>query len=68
MTDIVQRLREDYCITESEVRLIDLQVLQHLCHKAADEIERLRQTRAFFASVIKSGEPWTEHCEQRMKP
>jgi hypothetical protein len=26
--------------------------------------ERLMQTIGFFASVIKSGEPWTEACEK----
>jgi phage shock protein A len=27
------------------------------------EKEQLRRTIAFFASVIKSGEPWTEQCQ-----
>jgi len=27
------------------------------------EISQLQRTIAFFASVIKSGEPWTEQCQ-----
>jgi hypothetical protein len=27
----------------------------------------LRQAVAFFASVIKSGEPWTETCERTLR-
>src|SRR5690554_1152684 len=29
-------------------------------------IRELEETVAFFASVIKSGEPWTEQCEQAL--
>ena len=32
-----------------------------------DEIERLRKALAFARSVIKSGEPWTETCEQELR-
>lgn len=31
------------------------------------EIDRLRQALAFACSVIKSGESWTEACEQILK-
>lgn len=30
----------------------------------AAEIERLRTAVAFFACTVKSGEPWTDRCEQ----
>lgn len=30
---------------------------------AAEEHDRLFKTISFFASVIKSGEPWTNECE-----
>ncbi len=29
--------------------------------------DRCRATVGFFASVIKSGEPWTEHCEKALR-
>lgn len=31
-----------------------------------EERTRLRESLFFFASVIRSGEPWTEHCEAAM--
>lgn len=33
-------------------------------HRAADDIETLKQCVNFFASVIKSGERWTPTCEE----
>jgi hypothetical protein len=32
--------------------------------RACNSYDKLRETLAFFASVIKSGEPWTETCQQ----
>lgn len=37
-----------------------------VCAPLLDQIEDLETTRSFFASVIKSGESWSEQCEQRM--
>jgi hypothetical protein len=34
---------------------------------AREAARQLRRTIGFFASVIKSGEPWTEICEQAYK-
>ena len=45
MTDIVERLERK---SDDPIRT-----------EAAAEIRRLRRTIAFFASVIKAGEPWT---------
>jgi hypothetical protein len=50
MTDIVERLERK---SDDPIR-----------SEAAAEISRLRRTIAFFASVIKAGEPWTEACER----
>lgn len=33
---------------------------------ALAEIDRLRKALSFAASVIKSGEPWTETCEREI--
>lgn len=32
-----------------------------------DELAKLRQAVAFFASVIKSGEPWTDECAKILR-
>jgi hypothetical protein len=35
--------------------------------EAADQIQRLQRCLAFFASAIKSGEPWTATCEREYR-
>ena len=35
--------------------------------RADDAEDRLRRCLALFASVIKSGEPWTDTCEREFR-
>lgn len=47
-------------------QLVEREVAKALATKQLEHLERTRQLRhclAFFASVIKSGEPWTEVCQ-----
>jgi hypothetical protein len=44
---------------------VDLDELNTILNERDATIARLRETVGFFASVIKSGEPWTETCQRR---
>jgi hypothetical protein len=53
--DQATRLRGDYPAQSAIVKLAEQQA----------EIECLRECIRFFASVIKSGEAWSETCQQK---
>lgn len=42
----------------------DLNDAVYALHRAADDIDTLKNCVNFFASVIKSGESWTPTCEE----
>jgi hypothetical protein len=47
-------------------RTCDLCELTQALETAKDELQAARTCLTFFASCIKSGERWTEHCETAM--
>lgn len=55
---VLNGLRIDYTIGDAEI-MVALEI-------AIQEIGKLRQALGFASSVIKSGEPWTETCENEI--
>ena len=50
----------------SVVYRFEIEAAREAFEEMRRELAELKQTRAFFASVIKSGEPWTAICEEHM--
>lgn len=54
--ELIERLRTD-------TGAISVTKALDIIQEQAAEIERLRKVVAFFASCIKSGEPWDAYCD-----
>jgi hypothetical protein len=64
MSDAEWRAEHGYAKTEAMLALEgELQARQDEIDRLREERRRLREALAFAQSAIKSGEPWTQTCE-----
>ena len=51
---------------ENELLRVHNKELNYSLHELRQENERLKESVAFFACTIKSGEPWTSQCQLQL--